>query len=158
MAASPMNKIEPGIKVAAQMSPEPSEEDFQFVRQMGVEYAVLWTDGAHANYDYFAPIGTSWGVAGAMVSMVCLAGINRKYLWKVAVVVVVVTWLVTYAAVGWHMLDLPFRIAYPIALLELRAQPAATATGVCGFPWARERAAENNESPRKLSRRLKRSP
>lgn len=45
--------IEPGVKVAAQMSPEPSEEDLQFVRQMGVEYVCLWTDGAHANYDYF---------------------------------------------------------------------------------------------------------
>jgi mannonate dehydratase len=54
MAASPMSKIEPGIKVAAQMSPEPSEEELVFVRQMGVEYAVLWTDGTHANYDYFA--------------------------------------------------------------------------------------------------------
>jgi mannonate dehydratase len=48
-----MGKIEPGIKVAAQMSPEPSEEDLLFVRQMGVEYVVLWTDGEHANYDYF---------------------------------------------------------------------------------------------------------
>jgi len=42
------------MKVAAQMSPEPSEADLQFVRQMGVEYAVLWTHGANANYDYFA--------------------------------------------------------------------------------------------------------
>ena len=50
---NPMDNIEPGIKVAAQMSPEPSEEDLQFARQMGVEYVVLWTDGAHANYDYF---------------------------------------------------------------------------------------------------------
>jgi len=46
--------IEPGIKIAAQMSPEPSEEDLQFVRQMGVEYAVMWTHGNNANYDYFA--------------------------------------------------------------------------------------------------------
>ena len=54
MAAEyPMDNIEPGIKVAAQMSPEPSKEDLQFARQMGVEYVVLWTDGAHANYDYF---------------------------------------------------------------------------------------------------------
>jgi mannonate dehydratase len=53
MAISPMSKIEPGIKVAAQISPEPTEEDLQFVRQMGVEYVVLWTDGEHANYDYF---------------------------------------------------------------------------------------------------------
>ena len=52
-AEHPMDNIKPGIKVAAQMSPEPSEEDLQFARQMGVEYVVLWTDGAHANYDYF---------------------------------------------------------------------------------------------------------
>ena len=47
-------EIEPGVKIAAQMSPEPSEEDLDFVRQMGVEYAVMWTHGANANYDYFA--------------------------------------------------------------------------------------------------------
>lgn len=52
-AEHPMDNIKPGIKVAAQMSPEPSAEDLQFARQMGVEYVVLWTDGAHANYDYF---------------------------------------------------------------------------------------------------------
>lgn len=53
MTASPMRKIAPGIKVAAQMSPEPSAEDLQFVRQMGVEYVVLWTDGKKAGYDYY---------------------------------------------------------------------------------------------------------
>jgi len=46
--------VEPGIKITAQMSPEPSEEDLQFVRQMGVEYVVLWTSGDKANYGYFA--------------------------------------------------------------------------------------------------------
>jgi mannonate dehydratase len=46
--------IEPGMKIAAQMSPEPSEEDLQFAKQMGVEYVVLWTSGETANYDYFA--------------------------------------------------------------------------------------------------------
>ncbi len=50
---NPMSNIDPGIKVTAQMSPEPSEEDLQFAKQMGVEYVVLWTDGEHANYDYF---------------------------------------------------------------------------------------------------------
>ena len=53
MAKHPMDSIEPGIKVTAQMSPEPTEEDLQFTKQMGVEYVVLWTDGEHANYDYF---------------------------------------------------------------------------------------------------------
>lgn len=33
--------IEPGIKIAAQMSPEPTEEDLQFARQMGVDHVVL---------------------------------------------------------------------------------------------------------------------
>ena len=53
MAKHPMDNIESGIKVTAQMSPEPTEEDLQFTKQMGVEYVVLWTDGKHANYDYF---------------------------------------------------------------------------------------------------------
>ncbi len=50
----PLMEIAPGIKIAAQMSPEPSEEDLRWVRQMGVEYVVLWTDGAHAGYEYYA--------------------------------------------------------------------------------------------------------
>ncbi len=45
--------LEPGIKVAGQMSPEPTSEDLQFAQQMGIEYVCLWTDGEHANYDYF---------------------------------------------------------------------------------------------------------
>ena len=53
MAKYPMDNIEQGIKVTAQMSPEPTEEDLQFTKQIGVEYVVLWTDGEHANYDYF---------------------------------------------------------------------------------------------------------
>ena len=46
--------LQGGPKVALQMSPEPTEADLQFARQMGVEYVVLWTGGAKANYDYFA--------------------------------------------------------------------------------------------------------
>jgi mannonate dehydratase len=46
--------IAPGTHIALQMSPEPSEEELQFARQLGVEYVVLWTDGAHAGYDYYA--------------------------------------------------------------------------------------------------------
>jgi len=47
-------EIEPGIKIAAQVSPEPTEEDLQFVKQMGVEYVVLWTGGDKASYEYYA--------------------------------------------------------------------------------------------------------
>lgn len=51
--AAPMMQIAPGTHLALQMSPEPSAEDLQFCRQLGVEYAVLWTDGASAGYDYY---------------------------------------------------------------------------------------------------------
>ena len=53
-ANSPLTKLPSGLKVAAQVSPEPTEADLQFIQQMGVEYVVLWTHGEKANYDYFA--------------------------------------------------------------------------------------------------------
>ncbi len=46
--------IEPGLKIAAQVTPEPTDKDLAFIRQMGVDYVVLWTDGAHASYEYYA--------------------------------------------------------------------------------------------------------
>lgn len=46
--------VEPGVKIAAQMSPEPSEEDLQFVKQMGIDWAVLWTDASKSSYEYYA--------------------------------------------------------------------------------------------------------
>ena len=52
--ASPIDRIKPGIKITAQMSPEPSEEDLRWVRQMGVGYAVLWTDATKSSAEYYA--------------------------------------------------------------------------------------------------------
>ena len=52
--SSPIDQIKPGIKVCAQMSPEPSETDLAFVRQMGVEHAVLWTDATKSSAEYYA--------------------------------------------------------------------------------------------------------
>jgi mannonate dehydratase len=49
-----MMQIAPGTQLALQMSSEPSEADLQFAQQLGVEYVVLWTDGAHAGYDFYA--------------------------------------------------------------------------------------------------------
>ncbi len=54
MANRPMLPIPAGVNVAAQMSPEPTDDELRFVRQMGVEYVVLWTDGAHSSADYYA--------------------------------------------------------------------------------------------------------
>ena len=42
-----------GLKVAAQMSAEPSLEEFAFNRQMGVEYAVAWAHGANVPTEYY---------------------------------------------------------------------------------------------------------
>ncbi|MGC9348880.1 MAG: mannonate dehydratase [Anaerolineae bacterium] len=59
--------IEPGIKIAAQITPEPSEEDLAFIKQMGVGYVVLWTDGEHASYDYYASRRKLFNEAGLKV-------------------------------------------------------------------------------------------
>ncbi len=45
---------EPGLKIAAQVSPEPTEEDLAFIKQMGVNHVVLWTSGDRASYEYYA--------------------------------------------------------------------------------------------------------
>jgi len=47
-------EMEPGIKIAAQVSPEPTAEDLAFIKQMGLEYVVLWTGGDKASYEYYA--------------------------------------------------------------------------------------------------------
>ena len=67
MPAADLIPIEPGVKIAAQMSPEPDEEDLAFVRQLGVEYAVLWTDAAHAGPDYYASRRELYEAAGIQV-------------------------------------------------------------------------------------------
>ncbi|MBI2941792.1 MAG: mannonate dehydratase [Chloroflexi bacterium] len=51
---SPLERIPPGIKIAAQLSPEPQEQDLRFVRQMGVQHAVLWTDASRSGAAYYA--------------------------------------------------------------------------------------------------------
>ena len=49
-----MIEFEHGIKIAAQMPPEPSEDELRFVKQMGIDYVVLWTDEEKSSYDYYA--------------------------------------------------------------------------------------------------------
>jgi mannonate dehydratase len=49
-----LESIPPGVKIAAQVSPEPTPEDLAFIKQMGVNYVVLWTSGDKASYEYYA--------------------------------------------------------------------------------------------------------
>lgn len=53
MAAISHMKIEPGMKVAAQMSAEPSAEEFQLAQQMGIDCAVTWVDPQKASGEYY---------------------------------------------------------------------------------------------------------
>ncbi len=46
--------IAPGIKIAVQITPEPTDDDLAFIQQMGVGYVVLWTDAARSSYEYYA--------------------------------------------------------------------------------------------------------
>ena len=52
--ASTTDVVGMGTQIALQMPPEPSEAELELAVQMGVKYAVLWTDAEHASYDYFA--------------------------------------------------------------------------------------------------------
>ncbi|MGN6362926.1 MAG: mannonate dehydratase [Thermomicrobiales bacterium] len=51
--ASPLARIAPGIKIAAQVSPEAADVDLQFVQQMGIEHVVLWTDASKSSAAYY---------------------------------------------------------------------------------------------------------
>ena len=53
MAVKSHMEIAPGLKVAAQMSEAPSDEELAFIRQTGVEYAVTWIDPAKASPQYY---------------------------------------------------------------------------------------------------------
>jgi mannonate dehydratase len=59
--------IPQGTQIALQMPAEPSAEDLQFAQQLGVNYVVLWTDGAHAGYDYYASRRQLFENAGLMI-------------------------------------------------------------------------------------------
>ncbi len=65
--AHPLDKIEPGIKVTAQMSPEATEKDLEFVRMIGVTHAVLWTDAKKSSYEYYASRREIFAKAGIQV-------------------------------------------------------------------------------------------
>ena len=46
-------RVAPGVKITAQMSPEPREQDVAFVQQMGIEHVVLWTDATKSSAEYY---------------------------------------------------------------------------------------------------------
>ncbi len=59
--------VPPGMKIAAQVSPEADDKELQFVKQMGIDWAVCWTDGEHAGYDYYARANDRFQKAGIQI-------------------------------------------------------------------------------------------
>ena len=41
------------IKIAAQVRPNPSEEDIAFIKELGLDYVTLFAGKGQANYDFF---------------------------------------------------------------------------------------------------------
>lgn len=66
MAKLPM-EFPPGLKIAAQVTPEPDETELLFIRQMGVEYVVLWTGADKASYEYYTSRKKLFAEAGLKV-------------------------------------------------------------------------------------------
>ena len=48
-----LHDIPPGIKIAVQLGSDPSDEDFQFVKQLGAQYVTIWVHADGATYDNF---------------------------------------------------------------------------------------------------------
>ncbi|MFB3922554.1 MAG: mannonate dehydratase [Terriglobia bacterium] len=46
-------EFSPGVKICAQLSGDSPDEDYEFVRQMGVEYVSIWTRGSQATLENF---------------------------------------------------------------------------------------------------------
>jgi mannonate dehydratase len=65
--ARAMIPVEPGMKIAAQITPEPSESELAWLQQMGIEYVVLWTNGEKASYEYYASRVKLFGEHGIKV-------------------------------------------------------------------------------------------
>ncbi|MBN1581890.1 MAG: mannonate dehydratase [Anaerolineae bacterium] len=49
-----MIPIEPGIKIAFQAPPEPTQDEIDFIRRMGIEYVVLWARADKVSAAYYA--------------------------------------------------------------------------------------------------------
>ncbi len=48
-----LHDLPPGIKISVQLGPDPSDEDLQFVNQLGVDYVTIWLHADLATYENF---------------------------------------------------------------------------------------------------------
>jgi mannonate dehydratase len=55
------------MKIALQASPEPTETDLSFIRQMGIDNVVLWTDSKKSGYEYYSSRRKLYEAAGIRI-------------------------------------------------------------------------------------------
>ena len=53
-----LHNLPPGIKIAVQLGSDPSDEDLQFVKQLGAQYVTIWVHADGATYENFMRLRT----------------------------------------------------------------------------------------------------
>ena len=66
-AAAMLHDLPPGTKIAVQLGADPSEEDLQFVRQLGAQYVTIWVHAPAATYENFVRLREKVEGAGLKV-------------------------------------------------------------------------------------------
>ena len=66
-SAAKIHDLPPGIKIAVQLNSDPSEEDLQFVKQLGAEYVTIWVHADEATYENFRRLREKVEAAGLRV-------------------------------------------------------------------------------------------
>jgi len=66
-SAPKIHKNSPGVKLSVQMPTDPSDEDLQFVKQLGVEYVNIPTGGERATFENFLRLRQKVEAAGLRV-------------------------------------------------------------------------------------------
>ena len=67
-----------GCRIAAQVRPEPTEDDLAFIKQMGVEHVVLWSPPEKAGYDYYASRRALFESAGLHIYGMGNTGVHNQ--------------------------------------------------------------------------------
>ncbi len=62
-----LHDIPPGVKIAVQLGSDPSDEDLQFVKQLGAQYVTIWVRANEATYENFVRLREKVEGAGLKV-------------------------------------------------------------------------------------------
>ena len=62
-----LHDIPPGMKISVQVGSDPTDEDLQFVRQLGAEYVNIWVHADGATYENFVRLREKVEAAGLKV-------------------------------------------------------------------------------------------